>query len=166
MDAVVERLLPVAKAPPDVVVYLPGQPRGKSAGQATILKANPVKGRFKDRAMVLTDKKTRAYEAELKFAAEQVMTGRTLLDCALRCRVTAVFMVPRSWSKRDTEHALAGLIRPTSKPDDDNLLKCRDALKGVVFRDDALFVESTVRKFYGEKPCFQIEIWRFVGTML
>ena len=48
---------------------------------------------------------------------------------------------------------LDGLIRPTKKPDWDNIGKvvC-DALNGIAYRDDAQIVDSMVRKFYGEVP--------------
>lgn len=168
MDDQVRRLLPDAREP-DVLVWLPGPPRGKGAPRAMVLPANPAKGRFKPRAMAFQDKETRSYEGQIAYMGQMAMREALLdapLDCALRCRVTAVFQIPKSMSKRDREHALAGFIRHTSKPDDDNLLKVRDALKGIVFRDDSLFVESVVRKFYGENPGWQFECWKWSGLML
>jgi Holliday junction resolvase RusA-like endonuclease len=116
--------------------------------------------------MVFQDKETRNYEAMLRYAGEKAMAGRPILDCALRCRVTAVFAVPQSKPQKWRADALAGYVRHTVKPDDDNLLKVRDSLKGIVFRDDCLFVESVVRKFYGENPCWMIEIWRFSALLV
>jgi Holliday junction resolvase RusA-like endonuclease len=166
MDARTSDHAPVAKCDPDVIVYLPGPPKGKGSGRPFILPANPAKGRFAPRATIFPDKVSGHYEAMLRYAGEKAMTGRPVFDCALRCRVTAMFPVPASKPHRWKENALAGIIRPTVKPDDDNLLKCRDALKGIVFRDDCLFVESVVRKFYWSKPGYMIEIWKLTGRVL
>jgi len=166
LDATVRSHLPATKREPDVVVYLPGPPKGKGAPRAGILKANPAKGRFQDRAMAFQDTSTRSYEAEVKFAGEKAMAGRSVFaECMLRCRLTAVFAVPPSKSGRFREQALGGILRPIVKPDDDNLLKIRDALKGIVFHDDNLFVESVVRKFYGANPCWQFECWVITGLL-
>jgi Holliday junction resolvase RusA-like endonuclease len=151
---------------PDVVVYLPGPPRGKGSGRPAILPPNPAKGRLVPKAMIFPDKVSGHYEAMLRYAGEKAMAGRAIFDCPLRCRVIAVFGIPVSKPKKWQAEALAGIIRPTKKPDDDNLIKVRDALKGVVFRDDCLFIESVVRKFYGEHPGLQIEIWKWTGALL
>lgn len=159
-DAAVRALqIPRPKREPDIVVELPGHPRGKGHGSAVNLPGF-------NRPVILQDSKTRTYQAMVKFAGEQAMAGRPLFDCALRCRVTAVFDVPKSKPKKFRREALGWIVRPTTKPDDDNLLKVRDALKGVVFRDDCLFVESTVRKFYGEKPFWRFEAWVHTSLLL
>jgi Holliday junction resolvase RusA-like endonuclease len=149
----------VIDRPADIVVHVPGEPHAK--------------GRHRSRVRVGTsghvyaqqyaDPKTAKFEAVLKHFGALAMREiaiATPLDCPLSCRVTAVFSIPTSKSKKWKAQAQGGLIRPTTKPDDDNLLKCRDALNGICFRDDSLFVESTVRKFYGDQPSWQIEIWR------
>jgi Holliday junction resolvase RusA-like endonuclease len=71
--------------------------------------------------------------------------------------------VPESWSRRDHELALVGGIRPTSKPDDDNYLKIRDALNGIVWNDDAQCVDSRVLKFYSKRPALRIEIRELIS---
>mgnify|MGYP001606309192 CR=1 FL=1 len=49
--------------------------------------------------------------------------------------------------------------QPTVKPDGDKLLRaCQDALKGIVYVDDAQVVEATVRKVYGAAPGLKCEI--------
>ena len=51
------------------------------------------------------------------------------------------------------------LIRPTRKPDFDNIGKiiC-DALNGIAYRDDAQIVDALVRKFYSDTPRVIVEI--------
>src|SRR5262245_45057771 len=166
MDAAVAAALPQAKRPPECTITIPGPPRGKGSGRPAILQPNPAKGRFEARAMIFPDKQTASYEAIVKFAACEQWGDRPPLDCELRLRVTAVFAVPASWSKKRQGEALGGIIRPSVKPDDDNLIKIRDAFKGVIFRDDALFVETVVRKFYGTTPLLRFEIWKHSSLLL
>jgi Holliday junction resolvase RusA-like endonuclease len=161
MDARVAEQLPKTAEQPYVSIYLPGIPRGKGAPRSRIIHT-PAGSRL----IAFQDSETRSYEAQLKFASMAAMAGKPVLDCALRCRVTAMFPVPQSKSSRWKADALAGRIRHTTKPDIDNVHKCVDALKSIVFRDDSLFVESITRKFYSEKPGLLIEVWRWVGPLL
>jgi len=73
-------------------------------------------------------------------------------------KLVAIFPVPASWSRRKRADALAGVIRPTVKPDGDNIQKCCDAFNGVIWRDDAQVVTWTGRKIYGERPGLHIEV--------
>lgn len=56
-------------------------------------------------------------------------------------------------------HMIDRLIRPTRKPDFDNIGKiiC-DALNGIAYRDDAQIVDALVRKFYSDTPRVIVEI--------
>lgn len=85
------------------------------------------------------------------------------LDGPLRVEVEARVAVPASWSRKARAAALAGAIRPTSRPDRGNYLKlAEDALEAAGYlRDDSLVVEGDVRKVYAEVPG-----WRFVLTSL
>jgi Holliday junction resolvase RusA-like endonuclease len=164
-DQKVAAQVPIAKRPPDLAVYLPGAPRGKGRPRSRIAKSK-TGNQF---VAVYTDAETRNYEAMLRYGGQEAAKKAGFagpLDCALRLRVTAVFAVPVSWSKRDKAAAIGGLIRHTSKPDCDNLVKTLDALNGVVWRDDSLIVEVVIRKFYGEVPGLHIEIWRFTGGLV
>jgi Holliday junction resolvase RusA-like endonuclease len=161
MDAQVTAQLPVAKREPDVVVELPGPPRGKGRPRSRIA-TSKAGSQF---VAVYTDKETRSYEAMLRYAGEQAMRAAGLtapLDCALRVRVTAVFSIPASWSMKKRDQARAGYIRPTGRPDCDNCLKQIDGINGVVWRDDSQIIEAVVRKYFGDNPCYMVEVWRFV----
>lgn len=51
------------------------------------------------------------------------------------------------------------MIRPTKKPDWDNIGKIvTDALNGVAYHDDAQIVDAQVRKFYSKDPRVEIII--------
>lgn len=48
---------------------------------------------------------------------------------------------------------LEGVIRPTKKPDIDNVCKIvLDSLNGIAYHDDTQVVDCQVRKFYSENP--------------
>lgn len=72
-----------------------------------------------------------------------------------------VLPVPASWPRAKREAALAGLLRPTCKPDRDNLEKLTlDALtrSGRFWRDDAQVVDGRSSKVYGARPCTRVSI--------
>ena len=55
--------------------------------------------------------------------------------------------------------AALGEIRPTTKPDIDNVVKgVFDGMNGVVWRDDVVVAELIVRKFYSLAPCVQVVV--------
>lgn len=67
-----------------------------------------------------------------------------------------VLPIPSSWSRKKQAAALAGEIRPISKPDRDNLEKLvLDAFtrSGRWWRDDSQIVDGRSRKVYGAAPC-------------
>lgn len=124
-----------------VTIRLAGVPVGK--GRARFVRAT---------GHAFTPEKTRNYESALRVAAGEAMIGRTPIEGPLTVSVVAAFPVPASWSKKKQQAALANLVRPTGKPDADNLLKALDALNQIVFRDDAQIVEARVSKMYSDIP--------------
>lgn len=105
-----------------------------------------------------TPAKTRAYERAVAWQAKVAMQGKTLLQGGLTVTVTAVLPIPPSWSKRRQEEARRGLLRPTGKPDWDNLGKAvSDALNGIVWKDDAQIVDARIVKVYGDRPLIRVE---------
>lgn len=132
-----------------IEVILPGLPRGKGRPRFS------ARGGF---ARAYTDDKTASYEGALRMAGAMAMAGREPLTCALALDMIAVFPIPASWSKRKQAEAAAGMIRPTGKPDCDNLLKCIDGLNEIVWKDDAQIVRATITKIYGASPELAISI--------
>lgn len=62
-------------------------------------------------------------------------------------------------TKIGRQRALAGEIRPTTKPDLDNLTKTvKDALNGIIWIDDAQIIEVFAQKFFSDTPRTEIEI--------
>ena len=65
----------------------------------------------------------------------------------------------KSFSKKKTALALAGELRPTSKPDLDNYAKIlADGLNEIIYKDDAQIIEIIVEKFYGDPPRAEVTL--------
>lgn len=137
-------------APPlvrSVVVELPGPPKGKG------------RPRFSRKSgFAYTPETTRNYEAQLKDVGDKAMRGAAPIEGPLKVEVFAGFPVPQSWSRKKQAQALRGQIRPTGKPDLDNILKCLDALNAIVWRDDAQIVIASIIKRYTDRPRLRIEV--------
>ena len=70
--------------------------------------------------------------------------------------------IPKSFSKKKYEQAFKGEIRPTVKPDCDNIAKnINDALNGIVYPDDKQITCLTVNKFYSESEYVRVKISEF-----
>ena len=69
--------------------------------------------------------------------------------------------IPKSMSKCKREAAIAGRLRPTTKPDVSNILKgVEDALKGLWYADDSQIVGyGALGKWYDDKPRIEIVMW-------
>ena len=80
----------------------------------------------------------------------------------MEMKVTAYFKIPKSASKNKRQAMLLGEIRPTKKPDADNILKAvADALNGVAYKDDACVVKMDVEKFYADVGRIDIVVESF-----
>lgn len=105
------------------------------------------------------DVDTLAFRNAVITYASMAMQGFTLLEGPVIMTVISIMPVPKSWSRKKHASALAGQIRPASKPDADNLAKgVGDALNLVVYRDDAQIVDLRSIKFYGARPEVQIAV--------
>lgn len=146
-----------AEAAPFLIVDLPGRPRGWHS--ITNIVRPPGKKWF---AQIVPDGETKKYMRALAKEAMVQMRGRPLLTRGVAVGLLATFPIPVSWSERQQADALAGLVLYESKPDNDNLHKMFDAFKGVVWQDDALVVQSSIVKQYGERPSMRVEIFRLM----
>ncbi len=80
-------------------------------------------------------------------------------DAMLDMRIKAYYSIPKSTSKKKKALMLAGEIRPTKKPDMDNVIKIiADSLNKIAYRDDTQIVDCQVRKFYSENPRVEVTI--------
>ena len=100
-----------------------------------------------------TPEKTVLYENLIKTEYIQQAGTRFPDDAMLDIRIFAYYSIPKSVSQKKRQAMLEKKIRPTKKPDWDNVGKvvC-DSLNGIAYRDDAQVVDCQVRKFYGDSP--------------
>ena len=97
-----------------------------------------------------TPKETREYEEAVQKIVKTVISAP--FTTSIRLTLHFFLDTPKSWSKRKTESALKGEIRPASRPDIDNLCKAiMDALNGGIgYNDDKQIVELHAYEWYGE----------------
>ena len=130
-----------------------GEPRGKE------------RPRFGN-GQVFTPDKTTTYENQVKIAYyEQCGNVKFPEDSQLELFVTAYYKIPKSASKKKKEAMLSEQIRPTKKPDGDNILKVvADALNGVCYKDDKNLVSMSIEKFYSDMPRIEVTVQEAVIT--
>ena len=99
------------------------------------------------------------YENLVKLEYQRQCGNDCIVDGGVHMRITARFGIPSSVSKRKASAMVYGEIRPTKKPDCDNIVKiiC-DALNGIAYKDDAQVVSVTIDKIYDTMPSVEVEI--------
>ena len=81
------------------------------------------------------------------------------LEGQIKMTVRAYFSIPKSASKKKAFDMWDGKIRPTKKPDWDNVGKIiSDALNGLAYHDDSQVVSATVEKWYSTEPRVEVEL--------
>lgn len=106
-----------------------------------------------------TPAKTREYEKLVRVEYGEQCGAQYFGDSPLAVSITAYYPIPKSASKRRREQMESRLIRPTIKPDSDNICKAVcDALNGIAWKDDAQIVNLGFEKYYGTEPRVKVEI--------
>lgn len=78
--------------------------------------------------------------------------------------IIAYYTIPKSASKTKHKQMVDGSIRPTKKPDADNVAKIiLDSLNKIAFDDDSQVVDLSVKKFYSEQPRVELIISEVKG---
>lgn len=108
----------------------------------------------------ITPKDTVAYETLVRMEYGVAYSDFKFPDDAmLDMRIKAFYSIPKSASKKKRASMLANEIRPTKKPDMDNVVKIiADSLNQVAYRDDTQIVDCQCRKFYSENPRVEVMI--------
>lgn len=101
---------------------------------------------------------TASYENLIKVQF-RITCGKWYSEMPLKMKITAIHGIPKSTSKKDRARMLSGELKPTKKPDFDNICKiiC-DALNGIAYKDDTQVVELKMQKVYGELEKVIVEI--------
>lgn len=129
-----------------VIFTVDGDPRGKE------------RPRFRGHAY--TPAKTRQYEKAVKDAYIEKYGNFKYPDgTMLRMSICAFYKIPKSVSKANKLLMLNDVIRPTKKPDLDNIIKIiADALNGVAYKDDSAIIDIRCYKKYATEPKVLIQI--------
>jgi Holliday junction resolvase RusA-like endonuclease len=127
-----------------VMFNVPGKPKGK--GRPRFAR----RGNF---VKTYTDSKTADYEAQIKVAATAAMGSSEPLESPVSVYLYIRVPIPASASKKAKKAMLSGEVRPTKKPDIDNIAKSYlDALNGIVYLDDTQVISLHCTKVYSSDP--------------
>lgn len=126
---------------------IPGEP---------VAKARPRVGKFG----AYTPKKTINYESLVVTEYERQCDDYRFPDgVPLRLTVRMYKSIAKSASKKERAAKLTGEIRPTNKPDWDNVGKIvSDALNQVAYADDSAICDAHVLKYYSDVPRVEVDI--------
>ena len=127
-----------------------GQPMGKQRPKFTTM------GRY---VKVYTPQQTINYETQIKLSYQQQCKEYFGKE-PIKVHIKAYFKIPKSYSFKKKLQCIDGKIRPTTKPDVDNVAKAvLDALQnGVAFENDTQVVELSIEKWYSIEPRLLISI--------
>ena len=131
-----------------IELLIPGEPQGKLRARVSKFGA-------------YTPKKTVNYETYIKELFVIKYPDFIPLAGALIIELMAWLTIPKSTSKKRRGLMLKKIIRPTKRPDVDNILKTSmDALEGLAFKNDNQIATVLASKFYSDQPRLEITIER------
>lgn len=104
-----------------------------------------------------TPDKTRMYEDYIKLLYRTQI--KHYFEGYVKLTIKAFYGVAKSDSKKKKEDKLANILRPSKKPDIDNIVKLiADGLNGIAYKDDTQIIEIYATKFYSDKPRVEVII--------
>jgi Holliday junction resolvase RusA-like endonuclease len=110
-----------------------------------------------------TPTETRDYEMSIKesFLVECADSERYFNGEQLAMELQIYQAIPKSVSKKKAQEMLEDKVKPTKKPDIDNILKsvC-DSLNKVAYTDDTQIVEMRIQKHYAENSYMVVKLWK------
>lgn len=106
-----------------------------------------------------TPKETVNYEQWVKMCYTSA-GGKNLGSGPIGIKLIVYYKIPKSFSKKKQQQAIARELLPTVKPDCDNVLKiiC-DSLNGIAYDDDKQIVEVCINKYYSYNPSVLVNIY-------
>ena len=130
---------------------IPGEPQGK--GRPRFAKVGSY-------VRTYTPDKTATYENLVRLEYERQCSGLRFDDSdMLDMMIFAYYSIPKSASKKKKALMLEGAIRPSKKPDIDNVVKViADSLNNIAYKDDVQIVDAMLRKFYSDTPRVDVVI--------
>ena len=108
--------------------------------------------------------KTKTYEDEIRMMAKAAMGSSEPLDTPVTVAIYIRAGIPASFSKQKRKDALEGILKPTKKPDIDNIAKCfLDGMNDIVYLDDKQVVNLHVTQLYAETPAVEVMVKEDLG---
>lgn len=128
-----------------------GEPQGKG---------RPRFANIKGKTITRTPETTVLYENLIAIEyRRQVGSAKFQDNEMIDMRIIAYFTIPASASKKKKKLMEDCELRPTKKPDMDNIIKVvADSLNQIAYRDDAQVVDCQIRKFYSCQPRIEITL--------
>lgn len=125
---------------------IPGEPKAKARPRVTT------------KGITYTPKSTVEYENWVK-QCYLVKYGQTMLEGEVKATIKAYFGIPKSISQKRKKLMIDGKVRPTKKPDTDNIAKSvLDSLNGIAYKDDSAVVALQVDKYFDENPRVEVTL--------
>ncbi|ENY8496187.1 RusA family crossover junction endodeoxyribonuclease [Clostridioides difficile] len=104
-----------------------------------------------------TPNKTKSYEELIKWLYQSKVKYRFTgyIKMTIRC----YYSIAKNNSKKVKEQKRNNVLRPSKKPDIDNVIKVvADSLNGIAYKDDTQIVEVVASKYYSDKPRVEVMI--------
>ncbi len=117
--------------------------------------------RFMRNGHAYDPQKSRDYKEQVAFVASWAMRGQSVFPkgTPLKCVITIWQKIPKRFTKKQKELAENDFLRPTTKPDADNIAKAiTDAMNGIVYADDSQIVEFICEKYYAAEPKVMVTV--------
>lgn len=120
--------------------------------------------RFTRNGRTYTDSKTESYEClvrnEYRRAGGRYHDGPVSVNMTVAYQLTKADYNSKGEPNSKGLAKLNGIIKPTKKPDCDNIAKIiLDALNGVAYKDDSQVTFLAVTKLYSDRESVKVEIW-------
>ena len=127
------------------------QPKGKA-------RARTVRNPYTGKVHSYTPANTAAHEKLIK-SSYIAAGGKHFGEKPLEITIKAYCVIPKSYTKNQRQAIEQGKLKPTKKPDCDNIIKvvC-DALNGVAYNDDKQVICVSCNKYYGNTGYLHITI--------
>ncbi|MEK4425894.1 RusA family crossover junction endodeoxyribonuclease [Solibacillus sp. FSL K6-1523] len=103
--------------------------------------------------------KSRNYKELVKLVAWENKPQEPIME-PIRLKVDVFIVPPKKYHTKPKQALIdSGELRPTTKPDLDNLVKgIKDGCTKIIWHDDAQIVEMVVRKFYDMTPRAEVSV--------
>jgi len=105
--------------------------------------------------IAFTKKETVNFESLVHLSYKQATNH--YFEGSVKMTVTVFMAIPKSTSKKQFDSMLSGIVKPTKKPDLDNVGKSiADGLNKVAFHDDSCITTMILSKVYADRDYMEI----------